>query len=179
MILILIKLVSNWTHDYTPKSHTLSRHSFNRSSYTHCAFPYVVKSLLNEVQMHCTTFSSYSEWTVLFLFILSSTVSDLLLFIPFILFFSSFQKPLPWPLKENLAVHPQNPVKGESSKSLMIESTTPFIPSPLTSLDVPKTWFKNHTAFGRWIDTFKYRSLSYVDILDYNFFLFGDFEIIS
>ena len=34
-------------------------------------------------------------------------------------------------------------------------------------------------AFGKWIDVFKHRSISFVDILDYNFFLFEDFEIIS
>ena len=61
----------------------------------------------------------------------------------------------------------------------MQDTPTPLIPSPLTSLEVPKHWFENHTTFGQWIDTFKHRSLSYVDILDYNFFLFEDFEIIS
>ena len=61
----------------------------------------------------------------------------------------------------------------------MQETPTAFIPSPLTSLEVPKNWFENHTAFGRWIDTFKHHSLSYVDILDYNFFLFKDFEVVS
>ena len=69
--------------------------------------------------------------------------------------------------------------KGETSKSPMQETPTPFIPSPLTFLEVPKNWFENQTAFGRWIDTFKHCSLSYVDILDYNFFLFEDFEIVS
>ena len=34
-------------------------------------------------------------------------------------------------------------------------------------------------AFGKWIDDFNNRSISFVDILDYNFFLFEDFEIIS
>ena len=69
--------------------------------------------------------------------------------------------------------------KGESSKTKKSESVTPAIPSPLNSLDIPKQWFENHTAYGRWIDIFKNRSLSYVDILDYNFFLFEDLEIIS
>ena len=69
--------------------------------------------------------------------------------------------------------------KGETSKSPMQETPTSFIPLPLTSLEVPKNWFKNHTAFGRWIDTFKHRSLFYVDILECNFFLFEDFEIVS
>src|SRR5688500_11290391 len=69
--------------------------------------------------------------------------------------------------------------KGESSKSPMQETPIRSIPSPLSSLDVPKNWFENHTAFGRWIDTFKHHSLSFVDILDYNFFLFEDFEIVS
>ena len=69
--------------------------------------------------------------------------------------------------------------KGETSRSLMQETPTPSIPSPLTSLEVPKHCFENHTAFGRWIDTFKHHSLSYVDILNYNFFLFEDFEIIA
>ena len=32
-------------------------------------------------------------------------------------------------------------------------------------------------AFCKWIDFFKLRSISFVDILDYNFFLFEDFEI--
>ena len=34
-------------------------------------------------------------------------------------------------------------------------------------------------AFGKWIDVFKHRSISFVDFLDYNFFLFEDFGIIS
>ena len=34
-------------------------------------------------------------------------------------------------------------------------------------------------AFGKWIDVFKHRFISFVDILDYNFFLFEDFEITS
>ena len=45
-------------------------------------------------------------------------------------------------------------------------------------MEVPKSWFENHIAFGKWIDVFKYRSISFLDILDYNFFLFEDFEII-
>ena len=53
------------------------------------------------------------------------------------------------------------------------------MPSLLASLEVPKNWFENHTAFGRWINTFKHRSLSFVDILDYNFFLFEDFKVVS
>ena len=69
--------------------------------------------------------------------------------------------------------------KGETSRSPIQETPTPSIPSPLTSLEVPKHWFENHIAFGRWIDTFKHRSLSYLDILDYNFFLFKDFDINS
>ena len=44
---------------------------------------------------------------------------------------------------------------------------------------VPKSWFENHVVFGRWINVFKHRSISFVDILDYNFFLYEDFEIIS
>ena len=64
--------------------------------------------------------------------------------------------------------------KGESSKTPMTEPLTPTIPSPINSLEVPKHWFENHTAFGRWNDTVKHRSLSYVDILNYNFFLFED-----
>ena len=60
----------------------------------------------------------------------------------------------------------------------MTELTTPFIPSPLTSLEVPNNWFENHLAFGKWIDVFKHRPISFADILDYNFFLFEDFEII-
>ena len=69
--------------------------------------------------------------------------------------------------------------KGETSRSPIQDTPTPTIPSPLNFLEVPKHWFENHTAFGRWIDTFKHRSLSYIDILFYNFFLFEDFEIIS
>ena len=69
--------------------------------------------------------------------------------------------------------------KGESSKTKIPEPITPIIHSPLNSLDVPKQWFENHTAYERWIDIFRQRSLSYVDILDYNFFLFEDLEIIS
>ena len=69
--------------------------------------------------------------------------------------------------------------KGETLKSPRQETPTLSIPSPLTSLEVPKNWFENHTAFGRWIDTCKHRSLSYVDILDCNFFLFEDFEVVS
>ena len=69
--------------------------------------------------------------------------------------------------------------KGETSRTPIQDTPTPTIPSPLNSLEVPKRWFKNHTAFGHWIDTFKHCSLSYIDILDYNIFLFEDFEIIS
>ena len=61
----------------------------------------------------------------------------------------------------------------------MQETPTPFIPLPFGAVEVPKSWFKNHMAFGKWIDVFKHRSISFVDILDYNFFLFKDFEIIS
>ena len=68
--------------------------------------------------------------------------------------------------------------KGESSKSQMAEPITPVV-SPLHTFDVPKQWFENHTAYGRWVDIFRQRLLSFVDILDYNFFLFEDFEIIS
>ena len=39
--------------------------------------------------------------------------------------------------------------KGELSKTPMTEPVTPTIPSPLNSLDVPKQWFENHTAYGR------------------------------
>ena len=69
--------------------------------------------------------------------------------------------------------------RGESSKSPMNELTTLFIPSSLTSLEVPKNWFENNVAFGKWIDVFKHHPISFVDILGYNFFLFEDFEIIS
>ena len=69
--------------------------------------------------------------------------------------------------------------RGESSKSPMDEPITPSIPSPLSAVEVPKSWFENHMAFRKWIDVFKQRSISFVDILDYNFFLFEDFEIIS
>lgn len=59
---------------------------------------------------------------------------------------------------------------GESSRrSPNLETTTPTIPSTLI-LDVLKSWFENHTAFGKWIDIFKHFSLSFVDILDYTFF---------
>ena len=34
-------------------------------------------------------------------------------------------------------------------------------------------------AFRKWIDVFKPFSVSFADTLDYNFFLFKDFEIIS
>ena len=60
---------------------------------------------------------------------------------------------------------------GETSKSPMQETPTPSIPSPLSAVKVPKSWFENHIAFGKWIDLFKYPSISFVDILDYNFFL--------
>ena len=69
--------------------------------------------------------------------------------------------------------------KGESSKSPGVEALSPSIPSPLTTVEVPKSRFENHMALGKWIDVFKHRSISFVDILDYNFFLFEDFEIIS
>ena len=69
--------------------------------------------------------------------------------------------------------------RGESSKSPMEEPITPSILSPLSAVDVPKSWFENHMAFGKWIGVFKQRSICFVDILDYNFFLFEDFEIIS
>ena len=61
----------------------------------------------------------------------------------------------------------------------MNEPISPVIPSPLTTFDIPKIWFENHTAYGRWVDVFRQRSLSFVDLLDYNFFLFEDFEIVS
>ena len=68
---------------------------------------------------------------------------------------------------------------GESSTP-MTEPMSPTVPSPFTSSsEVPKQWFENYTAYGRWIDIFKNRSLSFVDFLDYNFFLFEDLEIIS
>ena len=69
--------------------------------------------------------------------------------------------------------------KGEPSKSPMAEPITPSIPSPLSDVVVPKSWFENHVAFRKWIDVFKHRSISFVDILDYNSFLFEHFEIIS
>ena len=80
--------------------------------------------------------------------------------------------------KRNLTRSSIKSKKGETSKSLMQETPTPFISSPLTSLEVPKNWFENHTAFGRSIDTFKHRLLSYVDVLNYKFF-FEDFEFVS
>ena len=69
--------------------------------------------------------------------------------------------------------------KGESSKTLGLETPNLSIPSPLTAVEVPKTWFENHTTFDKWIDVFKHRFISFVVILDYTFFLFEDFEIIS
>ena len=90
-------------------------------------------------------------------------------------FFLKVSKPFPWPPKENWTKFE----KGETSRSPIPDTPTPTIPSPINSLEVPKHCFENHTAFGRWIDTFKHRSLSYIDILDYNIFLFEDFEIIS
>ena len=69
--------------------------------------------------------------------------------------------------------------KGESLKSPRQEPTTPSIPSPLIIVEVTESWFENHMAFGKWIDVFKHRSISFVDILDYNFFLWEDFKIIS
>ena len=69
--------------------------------------------------------------------------------------------------------------KGKSSKCPGLETPNPSIPSPLTAVEVPKSWFENHMAFEKWIYVFKHRSISFVDILDYNFFLFEDFEIIS
>ena len=68
--------------------------------------------------------------------------------------------------------------KGESSRTPMAEPVSP-VPSPLNTFEVPKIWFENHTAYGRWVDVFRQKSLPYVDILDYNFFLFEDFKIIS
>ena len=69
--------------------------------------------------------------------------------------------------------------KGESSKTPGFKTPNASIPSPITVIEVPKSWFENHTTFGNWIEVFKHRSISFVDILDYNFFLFEDFEIIS
>ena len=69
--------------------------------------------------------------------------------------------------------------RGESSKSPMDKPITSSIPSPLSDVVVPKSWFENHITFWNRIDVFKHRSISFVDILDYNFFLFEDFEIIS
>ena len=68
--------------------------------------------------------------------------------------------------------------KGESSKTPGFETLNLSIPSPLTTVEVPKSWFENHMAFGKCIDVFKHRSISFVDILDYNFVLFEDFAII-
>ena len=56
--------------------------------------------------------------------------------------------------------------KDESSKSLGLETQNLIIPSLLASLEVPKNWFENQIAFGRWIDIFKHHPLSSVDILD-------------
>ena len=81
--------------------------------------------------------------------------------------------------KRNLNKSGSKSEKGESSKSKRAEPVTPIIHSPLNTLDVPKQWFENHTAYGRWVDIFRQRSLSFVDILDYNFFLFEDLDIIS
>ena len=69
--------------------------------------------------------------------------------------------------------------RSESSKSPMTEQITSSFRSPLCDVAVPKSWFENHVGFGRWIDIFKHRSISFVVILDYNFFLFEGFEIIS
>ena len=68
--------------------------------------------------------------------------------------------------------------KGESSTPIT-EPISPSVPSPVNFSNVSKDWFENYTAYGRWIDIFKNRSLSYVDVLNYNFFLFEDLEIIS
>ena len=38
--------------------------------------------------------------------------------------------------------------KGESSKSPGFETPNLTTPSPLASLEFPKNWFENHTAFG-------------------------------
>jgi predicted component of type VI protein secretion system len=66
---------------------------------------------------------------------------------------------------------------GESLKSLGLKTPNSTIPSPLAFLEVLKNWFENHTDFSQWIDIFEHRSLSFVDFLDYNFFLFKDFEV--
>ena len=69
-------------------------------------FSYVVKSLLNEVQMHCTTFPSYRNEThflVTHLYNFCFTLTHL-----FHLSFSSFQNNHQWPPKENLTVPLQN-----------------------------------------------------------------------
>ena len=80
--------------------------------------------------------------------------------------------------KKRLSKSSPKPVKGESSRTPIAEPVSP-ISSPLHTSDIPRIWFENHTAYGRWADLFRQKSLSYVDILDYNFFLFEDFEIIS
>ena len=64
------------------------------------------------------------------------------------------------------------------ARSPGLETPAPSIPSPLT-FEVPKTWFENHTTFGKWINVYRQRSLSFVDILNYTFFLFEDFNIFS
>ena len=56
--------------------------------------------------------------------------------------------------------------KGETSKSPIQETPTPSIPSLLIAVEVPKSWFENHMAFGKWIDVFKHCSIFFVDILD-------------
>ena len=69
--------------------------------------------------------------------------------------------------------------KGESPKIPGSETLNSSISSPLAVVEVLKSWFENHMAFGKWIDVFKHRSVSFVDMLNYNFFLFEDFEIFS
>lgn len=69
--------------------------------------------------------------------------------------------------------------KRESSTSQGLETPNPSIPSSLTVVEVPKSWFENHMAFRKQINVFKRHFVSFVETLDYNFFLFEDIEIIS
>ena len=46
--------------------------------------------------------------------------------------------------------------KGESSaRSLGLETPAPYIPSLLTTIEVPKTWLKKYKVFGKWFDVYK------------------------
>ena len=86
-------------------------------------------------------------------------------------------KPYPWHPKERWVVLPQN------QKRCIIQIPNDWTNNPIFSLTLmwcrsAKT-LEKPCCFGRWIDVFKNCSISFVDILDYNLFLFEDFEIIS